>query len=162
MQNDIIPAIWWIRRDLRLSDNQALSNAVNASSQVIPLFILDPILLNSKFRSKRRIAFLFAGLNELEEQLRQKGSRLIVRGGEPLKVFSELYTETHFSTIYAEEDFSPFARKRDAAIAEIFDLRLCGGLTILHPNGVVKADGSPYTIFTPFSRTWRERFSPAE
>ncbi len=159
MKNNASLSVWWIRRDLRLADNQTLTQALNTSDQVLPLFILDPKLLNSENISRRRLAFLFSGLQQLDADLRQKGSRLTVRSGSPQQVFVELKHEINFAAIYAEEDYSPYARQRDSAVAAVFDFHLCRGLTVQHPEEVVKADGNPYTVFTPFSRTWRDRFS---
>lgn len=76
-------AIWWIRRDMRLRDNHALTAALQHSNQVIPLFIIDPALLNSPYSSEKRLAFLLAGLRALDEALNARGSRLIVRRGRP-------------------------------------------------------------------------------
>lgn len=153
-------ALWWIRRDLRLLDNQALHAALAAADQVIPLFILDPVLLRSEYASQCRIDFLFAGLASLDADLRARGSRLIVRRGAPLQVLLELQKETNYAALFAEEDFSAYAHSRDAAVAKRFDLHLCGGLTAQHPAVVCKGDGLPYTVFTPYSRVWFERFSP--
>lgn len=151
-------AIWWIRRDLRLADNQALQQALSSAEQVLPLFILDPVLLKSERTSTRRVDFMLAGLRALDADLQRKGSRLILRHGEPLKVLTELKQEMDFQAIFAEEDFSAYARQRDDSVAALFDLHLCGGLTVLPPSLTVKADGSPYTIFTPYSKTWRENY----
>lgn len=148
-------AIWWIRRDLRLSDNQALTKALAYADQVIPVFIFDPALLNSPYVGPKRLAFLLEGLRRLEGDLQVRGSRLIIRHGKPKQELSRLLTESDASIIFAEADFSPYARRRDQDIAATLPIRLTGGLTVHHPNTVLKADGSPYTVFTPFSRAWR-------
>ena len=90
--------IWWIRRDLRLIDNPALSSAKSKSGTVIPLFILDNNVLNSRYnsKSKNRLSFLFGGLKSLDSQLKKIGSRLIIRRGKPLEVIRELVSETGF------------------------------------------------------------------
>ena len=77
-------AIWWIRRDLRLCDNQALQEALENAEQVLPVFILDEKLLNSAYIGEKRLKFLFAGLRQLDADLQLRGSRLVVRQGEPL------------------------------------------------------------------------------
>ncbi|MGD8806966.1 MAG: deoxyribodipyrimidine photo-lyase, partial [Chloroflexota bacterium] len=83
-------AIWWVRRDLRLFDNQALSAALAAARNVVPVFILDPALLSSPYSGTKRIAFLFAGLRALEDDLRRRGGQLIIRQGDPLQALSQL------------------------------------------------------------------------
>jgi len=87
-------SIWWIRRDLRLSDNQALAAALEQSRTVIPVFILDTRLLASSYMSQKRLAFLFDGLRALNDSLRQRGGALIVRHGDPLEVLHGLRNET--------------------------------------------------------------------
>lgn len=151
-------AIWWIRRDLRLSDNQALNAALVHTGQVIPVFILDDNLLASKYTGKKRLSFLFSGLRALDEDLRLRGSRLIIKTGPPEEVLTQLQQETGAEAIYAEADYSPYARNRDQRIQYILPLRLVSSPAIISPGGVMKSDGSPYTVFTPFSRAWKDLF----
>jgi deoxyribodipyrimidine photo-lyase len=147
--------LWWIRRDLRLTDNQALFQATQQAENVLPLFILDPHLMNSQYVGKKRMDFLHAGLHQLNHDLREVGSQLFLREGQSIEVLQEIHTETKFDAIYAEEDYSPYARQRDAAVEKIFTLEFFGGPTFRHPMAVRKADGSPYTVFTPYSRVWK-------
>jgi deoxyribodipyrimidine photo-lyase len=144
--------LWWIRRDLRLEDNPALHAACEAGP-VLPVFILDPYLLSRT--PARRQAFLFDGLRQLDENLRSRGSRLIVRKGRPLEVLRELLQETQAQAILAEQDYTPHARARDAQIAKALPLQLIPGQTVHHPEFVKKADGKPYTVYTPYSRVWK-------
>jgi deoxyribodipyrimidine photo-lyase len=155
-------AIWWIRRDLRLSDNQALMAALNRAEQVIPVFVLDPGLVNSAYSGEKRLAFLFDGLRSLDMDLHRRGSALVVRRGEPLAVLGELQRQTGAEAIFAEADFSPYARRRDGQVARELPLQLTPGLTVHVPEAVVKADGTPYTVFTPFSKAWLSRPWPGE
>jgi deoxyribodipyrimidine photo-lyase len=135
-----------------LIDNPALQAALEAGS-VTPVFILDPHLL-SRPASKRQ-AFLFNGLRSLDKDLRQRGSYLVVRSGEPLKVLRALLNETSASAVFAEEDYTPYARQRDTRIAQELQLQLVLGQTVQHPEFVKKGDGSPYTVYTPYSRAWK-------
>jgi deoxyribodipyrimidine photo-lyase len=147
-------AIWWARRDLRLSDNQALTAALAAAEQVVPVFVLDPRLLASPYVGDKRLAFLFDGLRSLDADLRQRGSRLIVRQGEPAAELARLLAESGADVIFAEGDVTPYARRRDEAIKAQLPLRLTRGLTMHRPSAVLKDDGTPYTVFTPFSKRW--------
>jgi deoxyribodipyrimidine photo-lyase len=147
-------ALWWVRRDLRLSDNQALAAALAAAEQVVPVFVLDPALLASSYTGDKRLAFLFAGLRSLDDGLRQRGSQLIVRHGEPGAQLARLFSETNAGAIFAERDGTPYARRRDERVNAQLPLHVTGGLTVHHPSAVVKDDGSPYTVFTPFSKRW--------
>ncbi len=154
-------AIWWIRRDLRLTDNQALAAALEQADQVIPTFILDPNLLDSEYVGPKRLAFLWGGLRRLEADLQAAGSRLILRRGEPREELRKLLSESGASAIFAEEDVSPYARRRDDTVAESLPLQLLGGLTVHPPEAVLKADGTPYTVFTPFSKGWNSLPQPS-
>lgn len=148
-------AIWWIRRDLRLADNPALTAALAEADQVIPLFILDPQLLQAPTASAKRQAFLFDGLRALDADLRQRGSRLVWRAGRPTDVLSSLFDATGARLIVAQADISPYARRRDAEVARQRPLHLTPGVTVFPSDAVRKADGAPYTVFTPFSRAWK-------
>ena len=148
-------AIWWVRRDLRLADNQALSAALERSKLVLPVFVLDPRLLASPYASSQRTAFLFGGLRDLDRDLRRVGSRLIIRRGEPAAALAAILSESKASAIFAEEDISPYARQRDARVAQGLPLYLTGGLTVNPQDIVLKKDGRPYTIYTPFSKAWK-------
>ncbi len=147
------PVIWWLRRDLRVNDNAALAAALSTGQAVIPLFILDPVLLRSE--ASARVNFLFAALRSLDEELRQRGSRLLVLRGEPAETLSAFTHQVGAAMVFAEEDYSPYARRRDTAAAKRVPLTLTLGLTVHHPAAVVKADGKPYTVFTPFSKAWK-------
>jgi deoxyribodipyrimidine photolyase len=76
-------ALWWVRRDLRVTDNQALAAALAYAEQVVPVFVLDPALLDVPTAGEKRVAFLFSGLRQLDVDLQARGSRLIVRRGHP-------------------------------------------------------------------------------
>jgi deoxyribodipyrimidine photo-lyase len=146
-----MPAIWWIRRDLRLMDNSALRAALGTGS-VIPVFIIDPDFSHS---SARRKNFLYEGLHALDKDLQVRNSYLVIRSGKPAEILGQLLHETDSETIYAEEDFTPYSRKRDQEVARQLPLQLVYGQTVHHPTDVLKKDGNPYTVFTPYSKIWK-------
>jgi deoxyribodipyrimidine photo-lyase len=148
-------AIWWIRRDLRLFDNQALNEAIASANYVIPVFILDPKLLDSPNVSPKRLAFLYKGLAQLDTDLQERGSKLIIRQGNPKEALSNLVKDSGAKQLYAEEDFSPYARTRDVEVARELPLKLVGGSCVSHPKSVLKKNGDPYKVFTPFMRAWK-------
>jgi len=153
-------AIWWIRRDQRLTDNQALDRALAQAHSVVPVFVLDPELLGAPEAGDKRVAFMLGGLRQLDEDLRARGSRLIVRRGDPVQELKALASEVEADTVFAEEDYWPYAVERDARVAEALPLHLVGGLTV-HPLGAVKkADGTPYIVYTPFSKSWKALPTP--
>ncbi|MDX1616437.1 MAG: deoxyribodipyrimidine photo-lyase, partial [Candidatus Promineifilaceae bacterium] len=154
-------SVWWIRRDLRLADNQALAAATRFGEQVVPAYILDPALLESPYVGEKRLSFLFANLRELDGELRQHGSRLVVRKGNPQVELAGLLSEVKADAIFAEEDISPYAHRRDAAVRRELPLRLCAGVMVHPPGTVLKQDGEPYIVFTPYKRTWLSRPRPS-
>ena len=117
----------------------------------IPLFILDDELLT---HSSQRNAFLLTALHNLGEDLRSRGSQLIIRKGNPIDVLTHLFQEPDIQNVYAQKDYSPYAIKRDNEIA-IRCLIIAEGQTIIPPDAVRKADGSHYKKYTPFSAAWR-------
>jgi len=145
-------SIWWIRRDLRLHDQPTL-HAASANGDVLPLFILDPFLLNKT--PARRQTFLFEGLRRLAADLMKRGATLVIRRGNPGEVLTQLLAETNATAVYAEEDYTPYARRRDREIARAVDLRLIHGQSVFHPRAVCKADGTPYVVFAAYARSWR-------
>ena len=154
-------AVWWIRRDLRLTDNQALAAAQHAAPQVIPLFIVDPHFESSPFVGDKRRVFLWAGLRQLDADLRQRGSRLVVRYGRPQAMLAAVLAESGAEAIFAEEDFTGYARRRDGQIGQTLPLTLTPGVVVHPPGTVLKPDGAPYTVFTPFKRNgWLQRPLP--
>lgn len=144
-------AIWWIRRDLRLEDNEALQQAIAAGGPLIPLYTIDPHSLQRP--AAKRHAFLFEGLHSLDCELRARGSRLVVRLGDPATTLAALQA-SGAGPIFAEEASSPFARRRDASVAEHRQLTLCPGLLVHHPSRTTKSNGEPYLMFTPYQRAW--------
>jgi deoxyribodipyrimidine photo-lyase len=152
-------SIWWIRRDLRLTDNLALQAALKATA-VIPVFILDPHLLSQA--PTRRQSFLFEGLHALHKDLRERGSYLVIRKGNPVEVLRSLLAETDAQAIFTEEDFTPYARKRDAQVARDLPLELISGQTVHHPATLLKPDSKPYTVYTPYSKSWKASLGKIE
>ena len=154
-------AVWWIRRDLRLTDNQALAAALNAANQVIPLFIVDPFFEKSEYVAEKRRAFLWAGLRQLDADLRERGSRLVVRYGHPEDVLTSVLEESGAEAIFAEEDYTSYARRRDKQVGKSLPLRLTAGVVVHPPGTVLKPDKDPYIVFTPFKKkAWLERPLP--
>jgi deoxyribodipyrimidine photo-lyase len=151
------PAIWWIRRDIRLRDNAALQHCWAAGRRIVPLFILDPAILNSTSHrhAANRKAFLLESLRSLDVDLRARGNGLVVRSGCPELVLRSVMAECGAEEIFAITDFSPYARRRDNKIGKLLPLHLLPGVPVHMPGAVLKADGRPYTVFTPFSRTWK-------
>jgi len=153
-------SIWWIRRDLRLNDNPALNASIAAAGQVIPLFIMDPDLWQGPWFSNRRSKFLADNLAQLDADLKSCGSRLIVRYGKPGQVLEEFVREHNVQSIFAEEDHTPYARRRDTRIAQALPATFVEGKSVHHPNSLLKSDGTPYKVYTPFMKLWKTQPAP--
>ncbi len=148
-------AIWWIRRDLRLADNPALNAALSAREKVLPVFVLDEALLRSPYVGEKRLAFLYANLRALDAELRRRGSALVLRRGDPLGELQRLMAESGADVLFAEADYSPYARRRDQRVEQALPVHWVGSPSFRPAGSVLKADGQPYTVFTPFAKAWR-------
>lgn len=155
-------SVWWIRRDLRLGDNPALTAALAQGGPLIALFVRDPAITGSATIGPRRAAFLQAGLRDLEARLRARGGALLLREGPPEAVFGQLAQEVGPLTVFAQAEPTPYGRQRDAIVARSVDLRLEGSPNLRGPGAVLKADGRPYTVFTPYRRAWLAGFQAGE
>ena len=144
--------IWWIRRDIRLQENLALTSAIEGAEQLIPLFILEPELLENA--APRRRAFLLNALADLDRKLQILGSRLIVRQGPALSTMAKLLQEMGKIRVFAHEDYTPFSIQRDKEIAQIVSLKLVPGILLRGPDAVRKDNRTPYTVFTPYKNKW--------
>jgi deoxyribodipyrimidine photo-lyase len=151
----VTTVVWWIRRDLRLADNQALDAALDAGQRVVPVFVLDESLLQSSYVGDKRLAFLLEGLRRLDGNLRERGSRLIVRQGDPVRELERLVDETGAVAAFAQDDRSPYAGQRDERLQDTLPLHLTAGLTVHPPEAIQKRGGGPYVVYSPFRRAWR-------
>lgn len=158
--------IFWFRRDFRLEDNAGLYHALKKGLPVIPLFIFDKEILDRlEDKRDRRVSFIHRALQELNEKLQSLGSTLVVRDGTPEEVWEQLLTEMKIAAVYANEDYEPAARKRDRAIGLLLEknnitFHLCKDQVVFSKEEVVKDDGKPYTVFTPFKNKWRAKLTP--
>jgi len=153
-------AIHWFRRDLRWDDNTALHKALQGKYPVLPLFIFDSNILD-KLESKydRRVHFIHRALSCLQEGAENGGSSLLIKYGKPIEVWKELLEEYDIGVVYTNRDYEPYAQERDKAIYELLqkhNIAFKGSKdhVIFEKNEVVKKDGKPYTVFTPYSKKW--------
>ncbi len=156
------PVIHWFRGDLRLSDNTALQAAFDRGLPVLPLFIVDPVIVNSPYFGLPRMALLVRALESLDRDLQARGSRLMIRQGSPVAVLHQVAEQTNAQAVYFNRDYTPYARRRDAEAADSLavNVRSFDDAILLPPGAVMKADGNPYTVFTPFLRQWKQHPKP--
>lgn len=155
-----VTSIMWYRRDLRIHDLPALQAALEAGP-VLPLFVLDDRLLHGKWPSANRAWFMLECLRVLDGQLREHGSRLHVRHGAPELLIPAIAREVGARAVYVSRDYSPFARRRDAAVEEALTrmgvaFRALPGTLVQEPEAVRTGDGRPYAVFGPFFRKWQQ------
>jgi len=153
--------IFWFRRDLRLYDNAGLYHALRSDNPVLPVFIFDRNILDElEDKTDRRVEFIHLALQEIQQQLLKLGSSLDVRYGNPADIYKELLREYDVRTIFTNHDYEPYARERDSSIEKLLKENNTGFCTfkdqvILEKDEVLKDDGKPYTVFTPYSRKWK-------
>jgi deoxyribodipyrimidine photo-lyase len=147
----------WFRRDLRLADHPALHAAVERGAAVVPLFVHDPRLTTG--RDAPREAWLRATLGALAAELHAAGVPLVVRRGDPRQEVARAAREAGAGTVHWSDDFTPYARRRDAAVAAAcaaigVEARSFPGSALVEPDRLRTSSGGFYTVFTPFHRAW--------
>lgn len=157
--------IMWFRRDLRLYDNAALFHALHSQCHVLPVFIFDPAILDELPAEDKRVNFIYGELQAMQKTLRDLGSDLLVMYGNPLTCFSELITKFRVQQVFANHDYEPFALKRDSMISDYLLTNGIGFSTfkdqvIFEKKEIIKDDGTPYTVYTPYSKKWKANCSP--
>jgi deoxyribodipyrimidine photo-lyase len=157
--------VFWFRRDLRLFDNHGLFRALKSGKPVLPIFIFDKNILDElKDKNDRRVSFIHDSLKKIQEQLLQNSSSLHVLYDTPLNAFKQLLEDYKICEVFTNHDYEPYAIKRDEEIAGW--LKKQGVVfnsfkdqVIFEKNEVLKSDGSPYTIFTPYSKIWKGKLT---
>ena len=150
-------AIFWFRRDLRLNDNVGLYQALQHHEEVVPLFIFDTNILSKlDHKADRRVHFIHHSLQQLTQTLRELGSTLVVLHGAADEIFQVLTP----GNVYTNNDYEPYARERDEKVRQILAQKNCPfhsfkDHVIFEKNDVLKNDGRPYTVFTPYSKRWK-------
>ncbi len=157
--------IFWFRRDLRTTDNHGLYRALTSGRPVLPLFIFDTDILNPlPSRKDARIDFILNALRSLQTEMTGNASSLIVKFGEPVEVFREIIRKYSVRCVYANHDYEPYALRRDEAVKTLLTTNGIGFETfadqvVFEKSEIVKDNGLPYTVFTPYSRKWKARFA---
>jgi deoxyribodipyrimidine photo-lyase len=155
--------LWWVRRDLRLTDNLALAAALQSGARVLPVFVFDPALLRGERFSPARLRFMLDGLRALHDDLRARGSGLLIRHGDPRAALPAVIAETGAQAVYAARDYTPYAVRRDQALGESLPapLHLIDDAVLHPPEATLKANGTPFLVYTPFKRHWLSLPKPA-
>lgn len=157
-------SIFWFRRDLRLIDNHALYKALMPNQPVLPIFIFDPNILDQlEDKADRRVDFIFQALETLNQYLSKTGKSIQIFHGKPLDIFKTISKKYTIKSVFCNEDYEPNAIKRDQEVEAFLKTKNIDFLSykdqvIFHKNEIVKADGKPYTVYTPYSKLWLKTF----
>ena len=153
-------ALFWHRRDLRINDNKGLFEALKQNEIVHPIFIFDKSILDKLPNNDQRILFIYQEIESLKKSYQNLGSDLWVYYGEPSEIIPKIAQELNCSSVYFNNDYEPYALQRDQEIQVSLNnikIEFIGNKdhVIFEKNEVLKDDGKPYTIFTPYSRKWK-------
>ena len=157
-------SIFWFRRDLRLKDNHGLYQALESGKKVLPIFIFDEDILDLlENKSDKRVDFIVQALQTLNSFLKSKNKGIKIFKGKPLEIYKKLAENYEIEAVYSNEDYEPYAIKRDQEIANFLASKNIAfhqfkDQVIFHKDEIVKADKKPYTVYTPYSKLWLNEF----
>lgn len=153
--------IFWFRRDLRIEDNAGLYHALNQSETVIPLFIFDRQILDSlDNREDKRVSLIYLMLQKINAELGNSGSSVLIKYGQVVEVFEDLLSKYQIDAVFCNRDYEPETVRRDKQVEHLLHQR---GVTfetfrdqvIFESDDILKDDGMPYTVYTPYSKKWK-------
>lgn len=156
--------VFWFRRDLRLDDNTGLAKALQSGLPVLPVFIFDPLILEKlEDREDARVSYIHKSLKAINAQLNQQGSSLLVLHKKPLEAWKDVLEHYQVRTVFTNADYEPYARSRDEAVADLLRERSVAfsahkDHVIFEKDEILKSNGEPYTVFTPYKNKWLEMF----
>ena len=157
-------SIFWFRRDLRLDDNVGFLEALKGSHPVLPIFIFDKEILNELPKDDARVTFIYETLQKMRNELQEDhGSSLALFYGKPETVWKQLIKDYNIDTVYTNHDYEPYALERDEQIKKLLnkediDFKTYKDQVIFEKDEVVKGDGDPYVVYTPYKNKWQEIF----
>ena len=161
-------SIFWFRRDLRLKDNHGLYRALESGKKVLPIFIFDEDILDLlENKSDKRVDFIVQALQTLNSFLKSKNKGIKIFKGKPLEIYKKLTENYEIEAVYSNEDYEPYAIKRDQEIADFLaskniNFHQFKDQVIFHKDEIVKADKKPYTVYTPYSKLWLNEFQKVD
>jgi deoxyribodipyrimidine photo-lyase len=152
--------VFWFRRDLRLDDNTGLHNAIASGEKVLPIFIFDRNILDELPKDDHRVTFIAQLLDGINADLKKAKNSLAIFHDEPEEVFNKLIAENEITAVYTNHDYEPYAKTRDKAISDILlakgiEFKTFKDQVIFEKDEVVKSDGTPYVVYTPYSNQWK-------
>ena len=155
--------IFWFRRDLRLDDNHALFKALKSGYDVLPIFIFDSNITNKLNQNDHRLNYINNVLDGLNKRLSENKKKIYIYKGDPIEIISKLIIKLKIKEIYLNKDYEPYAIDRDDKIKKLcvannVSYNSFKDHVIFEEDQIVKKDGTPYVVYTPYSRKWIEKF----
>ena len=157
-------SVFWFRRDLRLDDNVGFLESLKGDNPVLPIFIFDKEILDKLPEDDARVTFIYNTLQKIRKTMQDEyGSSLALFYGKPQDVWKQLTKDYDIQTVYTNHDYEPYALSRDEEIKNFLEekeivFKTFKDQVIFEKNEVVKNDGDPYVVFTPYKNKWREVF----
>ena len=156
--------LFWFRRDLRLDDNVGLYHALQSGNKVLPIFIFDSDILEDLPKNDARVSFIYQQLQQIKKELSERSSGdLAIYHGKPDEVLEQLVQTFSIDSVFTNHDYEPYARKRDQHIQKLLQehritFKTFKDQVIFEKSEVVKDDGRPYVVYTPYKNKWKETF----
>ena len=156
--------IFWFRRDLRLDDNVGFYEALKGEHPVLPIFIFDSEILDKLPEDDARVTFIHETLQNMRQTLQDEhSSSIAIYHGKPIEIYKQLTKDFKINTVYTNHDYEPYAKERDEEILSFLETQNIEFKTfkdqvIFEKDEVVKNDGDPYVVYTPYMKTWKETF----
>jgi len=160
-------SVFWFRRDLRLIDNTGLYFALSENKDVLPIFIFDEDILDQLPKNDARVTFIHESLLKIQTELQKHKREVSIYHGKPKVVFKKLIAENNISKVYVNHDYEPYAQERDQEIETLLtsngiEFNTYKDQVFFEKNEIVKADGNPYLVYTPYKNKWKEVFRTQE
>ena len=155
--------IFWFRRDLRITDNKALYEALLTDDQVLPMFIFDDKILSELPKNDARVNFIHSSLEKINTEFQKTGKSLAIFHGDPETIWKKLITENQIQKVFFNHDYEPYARERDKMVYELLhanniEIKNYKDQVIFEKSEVVKDDGTPYVVYTHYANKWKSKF----
>lgn len=158
-------SIFWFRRDLRLDDNVGFLEALKSDYPVLPIFIFDKEILDKLPKDDARVTFIYETLQKMRDRLQNDHtSSLALFYGKPIDIWKQILKDYEVKEVYTNRDYEPYAKRRDEEISSLFeekdiDFKTFKDQVIFEKDDVVKGDGEPYIVYTPYKNKWLETFN---
>ena len=156
--------IFWFRRDLRLNDNVGLYEALRGDHTVLPIFIFDSDILEKLPEDDARVTFIHDTLQNIQSTLKEEhNSSIAMFHGKPIDIFKHLVDSYDIGAVYTNHDYEPYAKARDEKVASFLnenhiEFKTFKDQVVFEKNEIVKKDGEPYMVYTPYMKLWKATF----